>query len=89
MAGMRRYIKRQVKDADIDRAFDDVRVSLDSITENAGLQTVAASTPKASSGPTAARPTGVPTGQTFFDTTLGKPIWWNGKHWVDATGANV
>jgi len=26
---------------------------------------------------------------TFFDTTLGKPIFWNGSGWVDATGASV
>ena len=28
-------------------------------------------------------------GQMFFDTTIGKPIWWNGSKWVDATGASV
>jgi len=28
-------------------------------------------------------------GQTYFDTTLKKPIWWNGSNWVDATGATV
>ena len=31
-------------------------------------------------------------GVTFLDTTLdadGKPIWWNGTAWVDATGAVV
>ena len=25
----------------------------------------------------------------FFDTTLNKPIWWNGNNWVDATGKIV
>jgi hypothetical protein len=25
----------------------------------------------------------------FFDMTLGKPIWWNGTAWKDATGATV
>jgi len=43
-----------------------------------------------SQGPTASRPTGALTGQMYFDTTLaagaGKPIWWNGATWVDATG---
>ncbi|MFT9057677.1 MAG: glycosyl hydrolase family 28-related protein [Ethanoligenens sp.] len=46
-------------------------------------------------GPTANRP--VPTGNTwlepgimYFDTDLGKPVWWNGSaHWVDGTGAVV
>ena len=25
----------------------------------------------------------------YFDTTLGKPIWWNGSAWKDATGTTV
>lgn len=28
-------------------------------------------------------------GFQYFDTTLNKPIWWNGTAWVDATGTNV
>lgn len=28
-------------------------------------------------------------GYEYFDTTLGKPIYWNGTAWVDATGATV
>lgn len=28
-------------------------------------------------------------GTYYFDTTLGKPIWWNGTGWVDATGTPV
>ena len=28
-------------------------------------------------------------GQSIFDTTLNKPIWWTGTKWVDATGAEV
>lgn len=28
-------------------------------------------------------------GQSFFDTTLGLPIWWNGANWIDATGTVV
>lgn len=28
-------------------------------------------------------------GYQYFDTTLGKPIWWNGTEWVDATGTAV
>ena len=38
-------------------------------------------------GPTAARPTeGLLVGQTFFDTTLNRPIWWNGEYWINAIG---
>jgi hypothetical protein len=41
-----------------------------------------------SEGATGARPTGfaVTTGQTFFDTTLGIPVWWNGATWVNSAG---
>jgi hypothetical protein len=28
-------------------------------------------------------------GMMYFDTTLGKPIWWNGSVWKDSTGATV
>lgn len=41
---------------------------------------------------TANRPT-LPNGQqrgyTYFDTTLGRPIWWNGSIWIDAMGTAV
>lgn len=44
-------------------------------------------------GATTERPgtAGLPAGRTiaYFDTTLGKPIWWSGSAWVDATGAAV
>jgi hypothetical protein len=29
------------------------------------------------------------TGQYFFDTTLGIPIWWNGIKWINASGTAV
>lgn len=38
---------------------------------------------------TAGRPSAPTGGQMFFDSTLGKPIWWNGSNWKDATGATV
>ena len=41
-------------------------------------------------GTTAQRPkTKQLTGQQFFDTTLGIPIWWAGTKWVNASGATV
>jgi hypothetical protein len=44
-------------------------------------------------GSTAARPNFGPSAgacaSEYWDTTLGKPIWWNGAGWVDATGASV
>lgn len=45
------------------------------------------------SGATASRPTkGLYVGRTFFDTTLGRPIWLESVRptvWVDATGTPV
>jgi hypothetical protein len=43
-------------------------------------------------GTTAQRPTGFGNDQIgimYFDTTLGRPVWWGGAGWVDATGASV
>lgn len=41
------------------------------------------------SSTTAARPSVTAVGMMVFDTTLGKPIWWNGAVWKDATGTTV
>jgi hypothetical protein len=45
------------------------------------------------SGTTAQRPSvptdGIRIGLSYFDTTLGLPIWWNGSGWVDATGTTA
>lgn len=38
---------------------------------------------------TATRPIGKFVGERLFDSTLGKPIWWNGTAWKDATGTTV
>lgn len=40
-------------------------------------------------GNTANRPSNPKLGQDYFDTELGKPIWWNGSNWVDSTGTSV
>ena len=41
-------------------------------------------------GTTSARPVDkLLIGQIYFDTTVGKPIWWNGTNWVDAAGTVV
>ncbi|MEK3987461.1 hypothetical protein MHB77_29450 [Paenibacillus sp. FSL K6-3166] len=41
-------------------------------------------------GTTAIRPTiGLYINKQYFDTTLGKPIWWNGTVWKDAAGTTV
>lgn len=42
------------------------------------------------SGTTANRPSTFRfTGMSYLDTTLNKPIWWNGSAWIDATGTTV
>lgn len=51
-----------------------------------GFVTLAAAVPL--SGITSARPVTPATGTYYFDTTLGKPIWYSGTGWVDATGAD-
>jgi hypothetical protein len=40
-------------------------------------------------GLTAERPAGIKIGYMFYDTTLSKPVWWNGTNWKDATGTNA
>lgn len=40
-------------------------------------------------GASSSRPSNVREGFFYFDTTLNKPIWWNGSAWVDSTGAVV
>ena len=40
-------------------------------------------------GVTALRPTVKSVGLPYFDTTLGKPIWWDGVNWKDSAGAIV
>ena len=42
------------------------------------------------SGTTANRPTGrLEVGQYYFDTTIGRPIWYNGTNWINAAGTVV
>jgi hypothetical protein len=39
------------------------------------------------SGATAGRPAAPAVGTAYFDTTLGKPVWYNGTGWVNSSGA--
>ena len=46
------------------------------------------------SGTTANRPVNdvqlpIPIGQYYFDTTIGRPIYWNGTNWINAAGTVV
>lgn len=40
-------------------------------------------------GATSERPSPATLYQSYYDTTLGKPIWWDGIEWKDSTGATV
>ena len=40
-------------------------------------------------GKSTGRPLTSVIGYCYFDTTLNKPIWWNGSNWIDSTGTNV
>ena len=41
-------------------------------------------------GTTSSRPAiGLTIGQTYFDTSLGIPIWYNGTKWVNSSGSAV
>lgn len=53
------------------------------------LQRLFAAAQPLQSGSTSQRPNRPPVGTMYFDTTLRKPVWWNGKGWQDATGASV
>ena len=37
-------------------------------------------------GISSARPLGSVVGQFYLDTTVGKPVWWDGTKFIDATG---
>ena len=61
-----------------------------SVTNGAGSISIASTGVQA--GNTASRPAGLAAanvGRTYFDTTLGIPIWWNGAAWVNASGSVV
>lgn len=40
-------------------------------------------------GATSGRPRGSVLGQSYFDTSIGKPVWWDGTRFVDATGSTA
>ena len=73
----------------------DLRTGVEYIIESAGGDQIALSSSGSTStapsyGPTSDRPNySEPSGVAYFDTDLGKPVWYNGDEWVDADGASV
>jgi hypothetical protein len=49
-------------------------------------QLVGGGSSTAQGGPSADRPISPITYQSYFDTTLGLPVWWTGSQWVNAAG---
>jgi hypothetical protein len=80
--------------------FTDLRIGANSYANGtistSGSPVFKRLSPYTQKGTTANRPTGLSAvtdiGYFYLDTTLdadGKPIWWNGTAWIDATGAVV
>ena len=69
----------------------DLRTGIEYVLESAGgKQVLLSPTPVPPYGPTSKRPTyNGPSSIPYFDTDLGKPVWYNGDEWVDADGASV
>ncbi len=60
------------------------------MTLKSGILTVDGKQVNSNSGISSARPSNPKLGDApYFDTTINKPIWWNGTGWVDANGTNV
>ena len=68
-------------------AFDDFQDMFNTLQKQ--VQDSISNGLKGDNGVTSARPTGKTVGYQYFDTTLDKPIWYNGINWVDSTGAKV
>lgn len=61
----------------------------DNVYINLEARTAVYTKEKDGDGTSEQRPSNIPNNYQYFDTTLGKPIWWTGTKWVDATGADV
>ena len=58
------------------------------VTDSVNFSDIMTTINKAS-GTSVNRPLGVYTGFCYFDTTIAKPVWFNGTAWVDNAGATV
>jgi len=62
--------------------------AVDAINNQIQQAVITLSTPSA--GTTALRPsTSLQVGQFYFDTTINRPIWWDGTNWINAAGTVV
>jgi len=62
--------------------------TVDSVNNQIQQAVITLSTPSA--GTTALRPsTSLQVGQFYFDTSINRPIWWDGTNWINAAGTVV
>ena len=62
--------------------------TVDAVNNQIQQAIITLSTPSA--GTTGSRPsTGLQVGQFYFDTTINRPIWWDGTNWINAAGTVV
>ena len=54
-----------------------------------GEETIATREWVTRSGATGSRPSSPSAGEMYLDTTVGKPIWYDGSQWIDANGTGV
>ena len=68
-------------------ALEDFGVALDALSNDISMlqTTVNSLTEKINLGGTN-RPSNPSSYQAFFDSSLGRPIWWSGSNWVDSEG---
>lgn len=72
---------------DLDQAISDLLTDVIALQDQTGDLVI--DKQDISSGVTDDRPTDKTTGYMYFDTTLGKPVWYTGTGWVDSTGTAV
>lgn len=62
--------------------------TVDAVNNQIQQAIITLSTPSA--GTTGSRPsTDLQVGQQYFDTTINRPIWWDGTNWINAAGTVV
>jgi type II secretory pathway component PulK len=62
--------------------------TVDAVNNQIQQAIITLSTPSA--GTTGSRPsTDLQIGQQYFDTTINRPIWWDGTNWINAAGTVV
>ena len=87
-----RYLESPVSDASMDSTLTNVKTAIATVntltSEIAALKDNIA-TQTYYSTPDNSTPSDPAIGMCYFNTTIGKPCWWNGTNWVDASGTTI